>query len=544
MLKKLFSKLIEDNFRIILILLLVFFIYYKSIFFGFTNLDDVLMIPNNLVFLGNFQNIINSFKISVFANLNVTDEFYRPIMLISLIFDAKFYQSFSGIYHLTNILIHIINTLLLYFFLKELKTKKNLSLLLCLFFSLHPVLVHAVSWIPGRNDTLLTLFVLSYFISVIRYFNNKKRLLLIPIFIFYFLAMFTKETGLFCLLLTIIYSYLFNVNKLKDKKLTTVIIGDLLITIIWFVLRNKAIKIPADISFKENVFNFIKNLPGIFVYIGKIFIPVNLSTLPIFELVPFLLGIVIFLIFALIIFLSKEKNLQKYIFGFLFFVFFIVPSFFGSNPDIMFPLFEHRVYLPMIGILIVISQIKYTDNLSFKSIKNYFVILPVIMVFTLVNIKHQDNYKNAFNFWTNAVKTSPENASSHFGMGTYYSDNGDFINGEKEYLKAIEINPKQGGIRNNLGLIYLDQGKLSEAKKIFEEEIEIDPISDTYFNYGLILYYSEEYSEAEEAWLKVLEIDPDDIMTLEKLYRLKMEQRNIFGAEYYKKELNKRDIKI
>lgn len=544
MLKKLFNKVIKDNFQIILILVFVFIIYYKSIFFGFTDLDDVLLIPNNLAFLSNFQNIINSFKMSVFGNLHITDEFYRPIMLISLIFDTKFYSSFPGIYHLTNILIHLVNTLLLYFFLKELKTKKNISLLLCLIFSIHPVLVHAVSWIPGRNDTLLTLFVLSYFISVIRYFNNKNRLLLLPIFLFYFLSMFTKETGLFCLILTIIYSYLFNENKLKDKKLITIIIGNLLITMIWFVLRNKAIKIPADTSFKENITNFIKNLPGIFVYLGKIFIPINLSTLPIFELIPFLLGIVILLIFALIIFLSKERNLQKYIFGFLFFIFFIVPSFFGSNPDIMFPLFEHRVYLPMIGILIVISQIKHIDNLSFKNIKNYFIFVPLIMIFTFLNIKHQNNYKNVFNFWTNAIQTSSENATSHFGMGTYYYDNEDFINGEKEYIKAIEINPKQGGIRNNLGLIYLDQGKLDEAKKIFEEELGLSPGSDTYYNYGLTLYYSREYSEAEDAWLKVLEIDPDDIVTLEKLYRLKMEQRNIFGAEYYKKELIKRNIKI
>jgi tetratricopeptide (TPR) repeat protein len=228
----------------------------------------------------------------------------------------------------------------------------------------------------------------------------------------------------------------------------------------------------------------------------------------------------------------------------IFFLIFIVPSFWGSLPEIEFLLLEHRLYLPIIGFLIAIGGVKEFGDSIDNSPIFLLILSTVIILFLFINIKHQESYRNRSNFWQNAVNTSPNLSRSHFGMGTYYKAIEDYKNAEREYLLANKLNPKQGGVKNNLGALYLDLGRLTEAKKLFEEELIERKDPTLFFNYGLTLYRLGEYSKAKSAWLEGLKIDPDNIALLTKMFLYESENKNIFGAEYYRNELLKRNVKI
>jgi len=76
------------------------------------------------------------------------------------------------------------------------KIPKNKAFFLSLFFALHPVLTQAVAWVPGRNDSLATIFIFSALIFFQRFLSKEKLMDLIFLSLFFLLALFTKESSI------------------------------------------------------------------------------------------------------------------------------------------------------------------------------------------------------------------------------------------------------------------------------------------------------------------------------------------------------------
>lgn len=77
-------------------------------------------------------------------------------------------------YHLTNLLIHLANSILVFIFLGRLKVSKEISFFFSVVFAVHPVLAQAVVWLAGRKDSLLNFFVLFSFIFLIDFLEKRK----------------------------------------------------------------------------------------------------------------------------------------------------------------------------------------------------------------------------------------------------------------------------------------------------------------------------------------------------------------------------------
>jgi 4-amino-4-deoxy-L-arabinose transferase-like glycosyltransferase len=136
--------------------------------------------------------------------------------MVSFMFD-KLISGNLFAYHLTNLLFHISSCILLYVFFIRLKIRSDVSFILALLFAVHPVLSQAVVWIPGRNDSMLTTFVLASLIYLINYCSTKKWHNLFFHFLFLALAMFTKESGIILPILALGYLFLFETRTLKDN---------------------------------------------------------------------------------------------------------------------------------------------------------------------------------------------------------------------------------------------------------------------------------------------------------------------------------------
>lgn len=183
--------------------------------------------------------------------------------------DAQFSGSSPFFYHLANILYHSISAVLVFIFLKKLKVEEKMAFLLSLFFSLHPTLTQAVAWIPGRNDSLLTLFTLLSFIFLIDYLEKKQPFYILLFFFFSFLSLFTKETAF--LNPIFIFLYLLFFQKEKIKSLIEIGVGWWFIILFWFILRQKALNNLIYLSTEEMIQSIVRNSPAFFLYWGKIF---------------------------------------------------------------------------------------------------------------------------------------------------------------------------------------------------------------------------------------------------------------------------------
>ena len=174
-------------------------VYVRSFFFKYTYFDDNVLILDNLFFLKEIGNFFNAFTMEVFHVLHASAAYYRPMLTISFMMDAIFSGANPFLYHFTSVLIHIVNSCLVYLTLKKIKISNDLSFILAAIFAVHPILIQGVSWLPGRNDSLLALFILPAFIFFIDYFEKQTNKYLIFHFIFFALALFTCRTYFLCI---------------------------------------------------------------------------------------------------------------------------------------------------------------------------------------------------------------------------------------------------------------------------------------------------------------------------------------------------------
>lgn len=534
-----------NRLHLLIIAAVIFIIYFPSFFFEFTFLDDNALILNNQEFLKNWWNIFTAFGREVFQVFGGGAGYYRPLLTASFIWDAQWGGANPFFYHLTNVVLHICASCLVYVVLSQFSTK-NLTkvLFLSLMFAVHPIMTQAVSWIPGRNDSLLAIFILAsfYFFLKTEKFVSRRTLWHL---VFFAAALFTKETAIVFPGMLFLYSLYFSgashpwaaVKKVPIKQLFA---SEVFLVVIYLLVKHAAI---GDIALGMIPVELIKttlfNSQAIFLYLGKIFVPFHLSVFPILEDANLLIGVVAGIaIAALTIFRCKFFNLRDksvsapcrlILFGGSWFLIFLVPSFIRPNQSIAPDFLEHRAYLSFFGILLMFLVL-----LPNRSRLINITLITVIILLSIVTFFHQFNFRNRLVFWQNAVLTSPHSAFAHKNMGAMFHLDENMEDAEKEYLIALRLNPQEPIVHNNLGLILVQKGKFSQAEEEYKKEIKINPTYDNvYFNYGLLVLKEERFEEAEKLWQQTIALNPGYADAWKNLIGLALKNNDQAKANIY-----------
>ncbi|MHC4498963.1 MAG: glycosyltransferase family 39 protein, partial [Planctomycetota bacterium] len=99
---------------------------------------------------------------------------WHPLTWLSHMLDWQLFGDDAGGHHLTNLLLHIANTLLLLAVLKRMTDALWRSAFVAALFALHPCHVESVAWISERKDVLSTLFWLLTMAAYVRYVNRPR----------------------------------------------------------------------------------------------------------------------------------------------------------------------------------------------------------------------------------------------------------------------------------------------------------------------------------------------------------------------------------
>lgn len=516
-------------------------VYFQTLFFGYVYLDDNYSILNNQHFIGNIANFFELFRTDVF--FKTTDgAYYRPIPAVICMANAVMMGTNPFIYHFTNVLLHLAVVCLLYSLLTRLKYSQELSFLAALFFAVHPALSQAIAWLAGQVDVLLAVFILPAFIYFIDYLRTHNLRDYGKHLFFFLLAMFTKElTGLFPCLLVL---YIFLIYKGKVNRVCAYSLGLGWFTIILFyIVVRKLVLGTLLLNNSYSLLTFISRLPALFVYLGKIIWPFNLSVYPVYGEANIFIGALAALFLVGLVIFSKSRRINYVLFGLTWFLVFLIPSFLqpGSQP---LCLLEHRVYLPLIGLIIVLLEIDIIKN--FKAQKRTGVSWALVLLgLAIINVNHSLVFKDRLSFWQSAVRTSPGSAFCHNNLGSMYYLSGSFEAAEKAWKKAVAINPREGLTHGNLGLIYMNSGRFAEAEKEYREELKNNPLYDNaYYNYGLLCYKEGRLLEAEKLWLETIKINPDYIDAYGSLVVYNCQTGKKSVARRYVLALRKKGIKL
>lgn len=287
-------------------------VYFRTLFFGITNYDDDVLITNNLPFLQHLPNLLEVFATDAFY-LQKSIDLYRPIQSATFILDAQWGRNPVFTAHLTNLLLHIVTCLTVLQLLKKLEFRKKLAFLGALIYAVHYLFMSAVAWLPARGDLLLALFAfltLLTFINAIEAGGWKNYLLHGVCFT---LAIFSKETAVVLPVMLALYLWAYHKGHLLSRRHLGLPVFYLMVHLFYFKLKSSAVVLYEG---DTGIAALIKNLRTLPETVAKFHLPLNISTLPAYQLHSTVAGIaIILLLAALIVFCRHRFDRRVFFYG-------------------------------------------------------------------------------------------------------------------------------------------------------------------------------------------------------------------------------------
>lgn len=476
-----------------------------------------VLLGADLLKLSNFSEF---FHHSVFWVMNDPtqehDIYYRPFqnVMYSLCQSLSFKDPFA--FHLLGLSLHAAVVLALFTLLKELQFKNEVAFLAAAIYAVHPVLVQAVAWIAGVGDQLSALFSILSVIYFLRYVSCGFILRpLIMHWVFFLLAIFSKEISIMvipvCMYLLIFKPVIgIRSQNIDWKKAWMVIPGWLILAAIFFYMRSGAISSTSGNLISSAIGSMAANGKLIFEYFEKIILPYRLSPIPSREDAEVIPGMVIVVSIVLLFIVKKWIN-STLVFGLIWFGIFLLPTFIQQNPESHFFAFEHRLYLPLIGLIFIAADRLTAINIEHNVSKA--ILISVIMVCSAITFTHSRTFTEPNRFYESALSASPGSVIAWNGYGKYLLTENKF----EEAVKAFEQSHKfksddiqtTGKIAD---ILSRNLNRPNDAAVWFKKSLQIDPhsieaavsLADVYLN-GL-----KDTSAAIPAYEHALQIDPDN----------------------------------
>lgn len=499
-----------------------FVIYAQSLKYEYTFYDDVTLIQDNKDWFSDISNLPKLFTTSVFRNDAANDNFYRPVLMLSFFTDTQL--GGENIFHVTNILLHMLCCIILFRLLLLFEINFQLSSALAFLFCIHPLNVAAIAWLPGRNDSLLALLVSASFFFFVKF--RQGNLFKHGAFAaaFYFAALFTKESALLFFPMFILYDFLY------VKKYSFIYYASIIISIvIYFSARQSVIhhvENPPASFFISAMFN---NLPAIFIYLGKMIFPFNLSTYPTIKDSTILYGIIVVVLILIAAYTTFKKNYKTIFLFICWTIFSLAPVLIPSNDNIEMGLLEHRSYLSLMGFILLFAIV--INGIYQLNRFRIYALAVFTFAFIYFNLRHAQNYKSEFDFYSNAVATSPSSSFAHKGLGIYYQVQNKVIESKEQYNIALALNPSIKEVRNNLARLLMNDGSMPQAMSLLKQELSMNPNSYTAcYNLASVYYQGNDFANAEVWYKKTLSINPIYIDAMNDYGALLASQKRIKEA--------------
>jgi protein O-mannosyl-transferase len=492
----------QKSFKKLFLLVLIIIptiIYFNSLNNNFTEWDDDTYVTSNPDIRTLHGDSINYSLKKTFTSYAVGN--YHPVTMLTYSIEYALFKLNPKSYHVTNLVIHLLNTLLVFYFI-WLLTKQNLtSFITALLFAIHPMHVESVAWVAERKDVLYAFFSLVSLCSYLKYANsnNKKWLYFFITLLSFVLAVLSKAMAV-CIPLIFILTDYFEGRKITVKNILEKV-PYLLIAVVFGIIAIQAQKSSNSIEDLTN-YNFFDRILfscyGILMYLWKLFIPSGLSCFynypikqngmypGVFYIAPFIILTLFFFVY-----LSAKKG-KDIIFGFVFFILSIVLVL-QILPVGGAIIADRYTYIPYIGIFFIIARFinnifenKITKLQPYKtSLLISFSIICVIYAY--VAFQRTRVWEDTITLFTDAIKKYDKAPRSYNARGGAYFHKEQYEKAIADYSSYIFLKNDNAIVYYNRGLCYLQLKKYKNAIDDFTTAIKYDPqYADAFFNRGVV----------------------------------------------------------
>jgi tetratricopeptide (TPR) repeat protein len=520
-------------------------VYLQVLNFEFVLLDDpVYASGNKYVQAGlTLQNLKWSFA-------GFHDANWVPLTWLSLMLDTDIYGPRPGGYHATNVLLHVVNTLLLFAVFAQATQNPVRSAFVAGLFALHPLHVESVAWIAERKDVLSTLFGLLSLLAYVHYANRGRAWRLAVSWICFVCSLMSKQT-----LVTLPFVFLLlDYWPLRRRALRLLVekVPFLAVSAVFSVIA-----VFAQASEQEALASLAKYslatrcLNALVVYVAYLRKTVAPYDLAVFYPHPgasltWAAGLTAAAI-LLAVSLVSVVWIRKWPFlfvGWAWYLGTLVPTI-GIVQIGGQQMADRYTYFPLIGLFLAIVWLipaLLPDGALLRRIVpgTAVAVLGLFAVATFVQIGYwRDSvtlYRRALACAPDdpfvlsslgyalvlhhevpeglalldaAVRTPPPSAKAHFGLAMAYQTIGRTDEAAKEYEAALALDDHDPEAHNNLAVILSGRREYEEAKRHLHRAIEVSPkYAQSYVNLGVLCAVQGQYADAIAYSQHALELDP------------------------------------
>lgn len=532
-------------FIILGILIIATLAFLPSLGNDFVNWDDSVFLTSNP-----FIKSITPENLGQVFLKPLNGRFY-PLSLFSFMIEYRFFALNPFIFHLDNLVMHLVNVTLVFFILRLLNLKPPVYLLATLLFAVHPLQVESVAWISSRKDVLFAAFYLSAILCYLKSQPSypRHRLAYFIMYAFFFLAMLSKPMAVTFPLVILLIEY-YRKQKLSGKDFLNILPVSIL-GLLFCVLTLAAARVDKAFA-GSHLFplmdRFFLSNYFIWTFLKKILVPYPLSCIyPIpdktnnfFPPEIYVVSLLIIPIILMGIWSRRSRVPVLYTLVTLFPVLHLIEI----NTSLFY---ERFTYLPSIGIFLLMAGgiERVFALLEFSKIRTavFGVLGLMIMTLCLLTAQRCLVWKNSEVLWTDvirqfpltpnayinradhyvrignyelamtdlnrAIKVSPEYAAAYYSRGVLHQFSKNYNKAVEDYSKAIAYKPDYFEAYNNRGNLYSESGNSELALADYTSALSIDKNSVyAYLNRGIEYYHKGELEMALQDFLKALYLEP------------------------------------
>ena len=506
------------------LILMVAFIYVPSLQHDFVDYDDHTYVTENSTVTTGL-----SFKSIHWAFISTEGSNWHPLTWISHMLDVDLYGLNPGGHHLTNMLLHMLNTLILFALLKRMTGATWRSAFVAAIFAIHPLHVESVAWIAERKDLLCTFF---WFLALWSYTHYARRPSLKRygmVSAFFILGLLSKPMIVtFPFLLLLLDYWPLNRFFLKDGRdigegkrpkpihiiyekvpLLILSLGSVMVT---YMAQHGG----GAVDSLESVPLFARIENGILsysLYLIKTVWPVKLAVfypfpldIPLWQLILSGLFLTVVTILAIITF----KRLPYFMVGWFWYLGTLVPVI-GVVKIGMQGMADRYTYVPLVGICIIAAW-GMTDLLVKYRYRQQCVIVlgtALMGILMLLASRQVSYWQDSLTLFRHAINVTSENFVAHSGVAYALKNKGMIEEAITHYERALEINPFYAEAHYNFGTILVTIGRYEEAEKHFLKTLQSDPRhAKAHNNIGSLMMNRGEGTAGISHFKAALAIDP------------------------------------
>jgi len=432
--------------------------------------DNRYVLDNPHIKALNLNSITQSFTIFY-------DGHYHPLTLLSLAIDYQLYDLNPMGYHVTNLILHLINTFLIFWLVFLLFEKKNrtIPLVTALLFGISTIHVESIAWASERKNLLFASFFLLSLISYLQYLKTDRTWIYFVALGLFVCSLLSKVMAIPLSITLFLIDYFFNRNLLS-RKVWLEKIPFLLVAIIFGVVAIIAQKSSWGDHLSQEQYSFIERILfsgfAFITYILKLLIPYKLSGFYpypkdvggfiVIRNVVFVL-ISIGLIIVAFYFRKRKKIVTFCLLFFSINIFLLLKTFDVPAGDYIMA--DRYTYISSVGIFILIATgFKYliSSSILFKKIGITLLVLYIVFL-SLQTFNRVSVWKDDITFYSDVISKYPEAELAYTNRGAIKKENRQYTKALADFNKAIQLGKNDFKAFANRGAVYSDLGHYEKA---------------------------------------------------------------------------------